>query len=97
MTKNQIIAVNNAMNMLTELEGLAQMNGVAYYTEYTDRYVRALELYEVDRDIIDHFKMLIAAYRHVAEETEKKYKEWEELCRIQNSWLPTSPDDLMLD
>lgn len=85
MNRDQITVINNAMSMLTELEGVAQMNDVAHYTEYTDRYVRVLEFYKVDSDIVDHFKMLIAAYRNVAEETEKQYKEWEAICNDQIS------------
>lgn len=87
MTIEQITAINNSMNMLTDLEQFAStVTSLENYKEYTNQHIKALRDSGVDNNIVEHFESLCYSYLPIAKNAVRQHEKYMAICEEEMEW-----------
>ena len=74
MTTEQIKAIKDVMDMLTDLqEASNMMTSLENYKEYTGQYIKALRESNIDSSIVEHFESICKSYLPIAEDAVRRH------------------------
>ena len=74
MTTEQIKAIKDVMDMLTDLQEAANMmTSLENYQEYTNQHIKALRESNIDNSIVEHFESICNLYLPIAEEAVRRH------------------------
>lgn len=87
MTTEQITAINNSMDMLTDLrEAASLMTSLENYREFTDQYIKALRDSGVDSCIVEHFESICHSYLPIAEDAVIRHERYAVFCETEENY-----------
>ena len=92
MTTEQIKAIKDVMDMLTDLqEAASMMTSLDNYQELTNKYIKALRESNIDNSIVEHFESICKSYLPIVEDAVRRhiryiecYEEEKEYEKIYN-------------
>ena len=74
MTTEQIKAIKDVMDMLTDLHEVSNMmTSLENFQEYTNKYTKSLRDSGVDSSIVEHFESICKSYLPIAEEAVRRH------------------------
>ena len=74
MTTEQIKAIKDIMDMLTDLqEASNMMTSLEDFQEYTNKYTKSLRDSGVDSSIVEHFDSICKSYLPIAEDAVRRH------------------------
>lgn len=74
MTTEQIKAIKDVMDMLTDLQEAANMmTSIDNYQEWTNQHIKALRDSGVDDSIVEHFESICNSYLPIAEDAVRRH------------------------
>ena len=74
MTTEQIKAIKDVMDMLTDLqEASSMMTSLENFQEYTNKYTKSLRDSGVDSSIVEHFESICKSYLPIAEDAVRRH------------------------
>lgn len=74
MTAEQIKAIKDVMDMLTDLqEASNMMTSLEDFQEYTNKYTKSLRDSGVDSSIVEHFESICKSYLPIAEDAVRRH------------------------
>ena len=74
MTTEQIKAIKDVMDMLTDLQEAANMmTSLENYQEFTNKYIKALRESNIDNSIVEHFESICNSYLPIAEDAVRRH------------------------
>ena len=74
MTTEQIKAIKDIMDMLTDLqEAASMMTSLENYQEFTNKYIKALRESNIDNSIVEHFESICESYLPIAEDAVRRH------------------------
>lgn len=74
MTTEQIKAIKDIMDMLTDLQEAASMiTSLDNYQEFTNKYIKALRESNIDNSIVEHFESICESYLPIAEDAVRRH------------------------
>ena len=74
MTTEQIKAIKDVMDMLTDLqEAASMMTSLENYQEYTNQHIKALRESNIDNSIVEHFESICESYLPIAEDAVRRH------------------------
>lgn len=74
MTTEQIKAIKDVMDMLTDLQEAANMmTSIDNYQEWTNQHIKALRDSGVDDSIVEHFESICKSYLPIAEDAVRRH------------------------
>ena len=74
MTTEQIKAIKDVMDMLTDLQEAANMmTSLENYQEWTTQHIKALRDSDIDNSIVEHFESICKSYLPIAEEAVRRH------------------------
>ena len=77
MTTEQIKAIKDVMDMLTDLqEAASMMTSLENYQEFTNKYIKALRESNIDNSIVEHFESICESYLPIAEDAVRRHEKY---------------------
>ena len=74
MTTEQIKAIKDVMDMLTDLqEAASMMTSLENYQEWTNQHIKALRESNIDSSIVEHFESICNSYLPIAEDAVRRH------------------------
>ena len=74
MTTEQIKAIKDVMDMLTDLqEAASMMTSLEDYQEFTNKYIKALRESNIDNSIVEHFESICNSYLPIVEDAVRRH------------------------
>ena len=74
MTTEQIKAIKDVMDMLTDLQQAAStITSLENYQEFTNKYIKVLRDSGVDSSIVEHFESICKSYLPIAEDAVRRH------------------------
>ena len=74
MTTEQIKAIKDVMDMLTDLQEAANMmTSLENYQEYTNQHIKVLRESNIDNSIVEHFESICNSYLPIAEDAVRRH------------------------
>ena len=77
MTTEQIKAIKDVMDMLTDLqEAASMMTSLENYQEWTNQHIKALRESDIDNSIVEHFESICESYLPIAEDAVRRHEKY---------------------
>lgn len=87
MKTEQIKAIKDVMDMLTDLqEAASMMTSLDNYQEFTNKYIRALRESNIDNSIVEHFRSICKSYLPIAEDAVRQHIRYIECYEEEREW-----------
>lgn len=87
MTTEQIKAIKDVMDMLTDLqEAASMMTSLDNYQEFTNKYIKALRESNIDNSIVEHFESICESYLPIAEDAVRRHIRYIECCEEEREY-----------
>ena len=87
MTTEQIKAIKDVMDMLTDLQQAAStITSLENYQEFTNKYIKVLRESNIDNSIVEHFRSICESYLPIAEDAVRRHVRYIEGCEEEREW-----------
>ena len=88
MTTEQIKAIKDVMDMLTDLqEASSMMTSLENFQEYTNKYTKSLRDSGVDSSIVEHFESICNSYLPIAEDAVRRHEKYLACYEEEREWM----------
>ena len=88
MTTEQIKAIKDVMDILTDLqEASSMMTSLENFLEYTNKYIKALRESNIDSSIVEHFESICKSYLPIAEDAVRRHEKYLACYEEEREWM----------